>query len=158
MSNSFSRFLNELNISYKIKRHTKPVFTSQDAAKERNVSLSQIVKTIILTNKDDKVVVAVLPGHKKLDMKKIKKLSGYKSLQFMDSESIEKKTGFVVGAIAPVGNIFKGLPMFVDPSVFDEEFVDISSGDPKIGLELTRDDLKQLLKHAIVAEITKREQ
>jgi len=150
-------YLDELNISYKIKHHAKPVFTSEDAARERGVRLSQIVKTILLSNKDGETVVAVLPGHKRLDLKKLKKLSKNKNLQFMDRESIEREIGFEVGAVAPVGNIFKGLAIFVDPSTFDEEFVDISSGDPKAGVELARDDLKELLEYATVAEITERE-
>ncbi len=97
-------------------------------------------------------MVAVVPGHKKLDLKKLKKLSGHKSLQFMDKEGIEKKMGLVVGAMAP---IVEGFPVFVDRSVFDEEVVDISSGDPTAGLELRRDDLRRLLKLATVAEIAK---
>ncbi len=146
-------YLNERNIPYKIKHHSKPVFTSEDAAQERGVHLSQIIKTMLLANKEGEMIVAVLPGHKRLDRKKLKRISGNKDLQFLDKESIERKTGFTVGAISPIGNILKGLPMFVDPSVFDGEVVDISSGDPKAGLELCGDDLRGLLRHATVADI-----
>lgn len=148
-------FLDSLDIPYQLKLHERPVFTSEDAARERGVRLSQIVKTMLLVGPEDTVVVAVVPGHKKLDLKRLKKLSGHKSLQFMDKEGIEKKFGLVVGAMAPLGPIMKGFPVFVDRSVFDEEVVDISSGDPTAGLELRRDDLKRLLRHAAVAEIAK---
>jgi len=148
-------FLDSVGVPYKVKLHERPVFTSEDAARERGVRLSQIVKTMFLVGKEDTIVVAVVPGHKKLDLKKLKKLSGHKSLQFMDKEGIEKKMGLVVGAMAPVGPIVEGFPVFVDRSVFDQEVVDISSGDPKAGLELSRDDLRKLLKHATVAEIAK---
>jgi prolyl-tRNA editing enzyme YbaK/EbsC (Cys-tRNA(Pro) deacylase) len=40
--------LEELRIPYKIKPHRKPVYTSEEAAQERGVKLSQIVKTMIL--------------------------------------------------------------------------------------------------------------
>ncbi len=145
-------FLDSLNIPYTVKLHERAVFTSEDAARERGVRLSQIVKTMFLVGKEDTIVVAVVQGHKKLDLKKLKKLSGHKSLQFMDKEGIEKKMGLVVGAMAP---IVEGFPVFVDRSVFDEEVVDISSGDPKAGLELSREDLRRLLKRATVAEIAK---
>lgn len=148
-------FLESVDVPYKVKPHERPVFTSEDAARERGVRLSQIVKTMLLVGKEDTIVVAVVPGHKKLDLKKLKKLSGHKSLRFMDKEGIEKKMGLVVGAMAPVGPIVEGFPVFVDGSVFDEEVVDISSGDPKAGLELRREDLRRLLKHATVAEIAK---
>jgi prolyl-tRNA editing enzyme YbaK/EbsC (Cys-tRNA(Pro) deacylase) len=112
---------------------------------------------MLLSNEDGEIVIAVVPGNKRLNLKALKRASKNKNLQFMDTESIEKRTGLVVGAIAPVENMFEGLSIFVDPSVFDEEFVDISSGDPTAGLEITRDDLKELLKHATITEIIQRE-
>jgi Cys-tRNA(Pro)/Cys-tRNA(Cys) deacylase len=151
-----TNFLDELQVPYQIKSHSKPVFTSEDAAVERAVKLSQIVKTMLLSD-GDQVIVAVLPAHKRLDVKKLKKLSGHKSLQFMGKESIERKTELIVGAVAPIGRMLEGMPVFVDPSVFEEEFLDISSGDPNAGLELHRDALKELLKEAAFAEIIKEE-
>ena len=149
-------FLDEQMIPYRVKYHSKPVFTSEDAAIERGVRLSQIVKTMLLADGND-ILVAVLPSHKRLDVKKLKKLSGHKNLQFMDKESIERRTGLIVGAVAPIGRVMEGIPLFVDPSVFDEEFLDISSGDPNAGLELHRDDLRFLLSGATLIDITKEE-
>jgi len=149
-------YIDEQKIPYRLKYHSKPVFTSEDAAIERGVRLSQVVKTMVL-GAGDFVVIAVLPSHKRLDIKKLKKITGNKNLQLMDKRVIEQKTGLTVGAVSPVGSGLKSLPMFVDPSVFDEEFLDISSGDPMAGLELHRDALKGLLKEAIFAEITKEE-
>jgi len=149
-------FLDDQEIPYRVKYHSKPVFTSEEAAIERGVRLSQIVKTMLLADGND-ILVAVLPSHKRLDVKKLKKLSGHKNLQFMDKESIERRTGLIVGAVAPIGSGVEGIPLFVDPSVFDEEFLDISSGDPSAGLELHRDDLRNLLKEATVVEIVKAE-
>ncbi len=147
-------FLDEEKVFYRVKGHSKPVFTSEEAAFERGVRLSQVVKTMLLAD-GDKVLVAVIPSHKKLDVKKLKKISGLKNLQFMDRGAIERKTGLIVGAVAPIGPILGGIPLFVDPSVFDEEWLDISSGDPKAGLELHRDDLKKLLREATFVEIVK---
>ena len=149
-------FLDDQEIPYRVKYHSKPVFTSEEAAIERGVRLSQIVKTMLLADGND-ILVAVLPSHKRLDVKKLKKLSGHKNLQFMDKESIERRTGLIVGAVAPIGSGVEGIPLFVDPSVFDEEFLDISSGDPNAGLELHRDDLRFLLSGATLIDITKEE-
>ena len=149
--------LEALHIGYTIKHHARPVFTSEDAARERSIRLSQIVKTMLLTNRRSEIVVAVLPGDKRLDVKKLKKLTGLKDLRFMDRESVEQRLGLVVGAIAPMADFLAGLPLFVDPGVFAEAVVDISSGDPRAGLELRREDLKRLLKGATIVEITKRE-
>lgn len=147
-------FLDEQKVSYRVKDHSKPVYTSEEAAFERGVRLSQVVKTMLLADGDD-VLVAVIPSHKRLDFKKLKRISGRKNLQFMDRGAIERKTGLIVGAVAPVGPILERIPLFVDPSLFDEEWLDISSGDPRAGLELHRDDLKKLLSGATLVEIVK---
>lgn len=149
-------FLDEKMISYRVKYHSKPVFTSEDAAVERGVRLSQIVKTMLLADGNN-ALAAVLPSHKRLDLKKLKKLSGHKNLQFMDKASIVQKTGLIVGAVAPIGRVLERMRIFVDPALFDEEFLDTSSGDPNAGLELHRDALKALLKEAVFAPITKEE-
>ena len=151
-----TEFLDERRVSYSVKYHNILVFTSEDAAVQRGVRLSQIVKTMLLHD-GEQVVVAVLPADKRLDIKRLKKLSGHGNLQFMDKESIERKTELIVGAIAPIGKGLEGIPIFVDPSVFNEEFLDISSGAPNAGLELHRDVLKGLLGEAVFADITKKE-
>jgi len=116
--------------------------------------LSQITKTMLLTSGRGQMVTAVLPGDKRLDLKKLKRLTGSKNLRFMDKEAVEKKLGLVAGAIAPLGDLFQGLALFVDPAVFAEEMVDISSGDPRAGLEIRSEDLKNLLQEATITPIT----
>jgi len=147
--------LDGLEISYTVRPHRKPVYTSQDAARERGVRLSQIVKTMVLMDRDGNMVGAVLPGNCRLDLKEIKKLLGMKDLRLSDKETVERRLGLVAGAIAPIAELFHGLPMVVDPAVFEEDFVDISSGDPCAGLELSQQDLKVLLKGCKIAKITK---
>ncbi len=155
MRTSVTDFLDSRNVPYQVKAHNEPVFTCEDAARQRRVRLSQIVKTILLKGQDDRIVVALLPGHKKLALKKLKRVSGHKSLEFMDRNAIEKELGVVVGAMAPISPALEGLPVFIDPSVFEEEVVDISSGDPRAGVELSREDFRDLLAHAMVTEIVK---
>jgi len=157
MKTAIMEKLDAFNISYTIKPHERAVYTSEDAARERGVCLSQIVKTMLLTNSEGDVVAAVIPGDRKLDFKKLKKLTGLKSLSFVKRKSVEEKLGLVVGAISPLGEIFQKIPVFVDPGVFAEPLVDISSGDPNAGLELKREDLRRLLNDATIEEIAKKE-
>ena len=156
MNTAVTEKLDELQIEYKIKPHTKPVYTSEDAARERGVRLSQIVKTMLLMDENGRIVVAVLPGDKRLDLKKLKKLTEVKDLRFVDREILEQRLGFVAGAIAPIAEFLEGMPIFVDPAVFFEKMVDISSGDPWGGLELKSEDLHELLGGFYVTEITKK--
>ena len=102
------------------------------------------------------IVMAILPGDKRLDFRKLKKLTEVKDLRFVDREIVKQRLGFVAGAIAPIAELLKGMPTFVDPAVFLEKMVDISSGDPRTGLELKSEDLRELLGGSVVTEITKK--
>ena len=144
MKTAITEKLEALEIDYTVKPHSQPVYTSEAAARERGVRLSQIVKTMLLMDRKDRMLVAVLPGDKKLDLKKIKKIMGVKDLRFLDRETI-----------APIAELFGRLPILVDPSVFRENRVDISSGDPCAGLELTREHLRILLKGSQITPITR---
>lgn len=52
--------------------------------------------------------------------------------------------------------LLDGKPIFVDPAVFFEKMVDISSGDSRAGIELKSEDLQELLGRSVVTEITKK--
>ena len=143
--NKIMEKLAEAGIQYKIKPHTSPVFTSEDAARERGVALKQIVKTMILREKEGRIVVALLPGDKRLHIKTINRLLRG-SFQLMSPEEVQNATGFVVGAISPVGLVSQGWEMVADTAVFENEWVDISSGDPAAGIELRSADLLKLIK------------
>ena len=148
-------FLEKEAIFFKLKFHENPVYTSEDAARERGVRLSQIVKTMILKSSDGGAFVAVLPGDKRLNLQSVKKLIGKKDLSLMAPEAVAATFGLTVGAIAPIGNALAELQTYIDPSVFTEEFVDISSGHPEAGIELKSSDLKRLLRGAAVHPIAK---
>ena len=155
MKTDVTDFLDSLSVNYKVLPHSRQVFTSEDAAGQRGVRLSQIVKTMLLTGRGGPVIVAVLPGHKRLDPKRLKTISGDKSLQFMDRGEIEEKFGLTDGALSQIGPPLDALPVYVDPSIFDEEKITISSGDPSAGVEMESNDFRKLLNNAVVAEITK---
>lgn len=146
--------LDELQIQYKVKLHNQPVYTSEAAAVERLVRLSQIVKTLLFMDSSDRMIIAVVPGDRRINLKKLKKILGEKKLRFVDKETVEERLALVAGAIAPVSEFFDERPIYIDPSVFDEDVVDISSGDPCAGIELKNEDLRKLLKTYEVVDIT----
>lgn len=155
MKTEITEKLDRLGVDYKLRPHGSPVYTSEDAARERGVRLSQIVKTMLLSDGGNQVIVTVLPGSRRLDSKAVKKLTGIKNLRFMDRESLQKRFNMTVGAIAPIADGFAGYPTFLDPAVLEETWVDISSGNPDAGIELNSKDLERLLDHARVARISK---
>jgi Ala-tRNA(Pro) deacylase len=154
MKTRITDILDRRGVGYTIKKHAEPVYTSEDAARERGVELSQIVKTMLLVSPGGETMLAVIPGHKRLNIKAIKKMTGHKDIRFMDREGMER-LGLTVGAISPIDEVFRDLPTFMDPELLDHETVDISSGHPEAGLEIRSRSLRELLSHATITPVTK---
>jgi Cys-tRNA(Pro) deacylase len=141
------------NIAYRLLPHTEPVYTVEAAAAQRGVVKQEMVKSILLRDRNRRYVMACILGDTRLDPKAVRAhLSGdWKRLSFASAEEIREISGYVQGAVNPLG-----LPAEV-PVIFDEAIsrcskVNISSGDPMAGLELDAHDLIDLAG-AIMAPI-----
>lgn len=134
--------LDSLGITYRVLPHAEPVFTVEAAAAQRGVVKEEMVKSILLKDRDGRHVMACVPGEAKLDPQAVRAFLGepYKRLSFASADEIRAVTGYVQGAVAPLC-----LPAAV-PVVMDAFFgtlakCNISSGDPMAGLELAAPDL-----------------
>lgn len=137
-----TELLDAHGVAYRVLPHTEPVYTVDAAAAQRGVVKEEMVKSILLKDRDGRYVMACVPGPAKLDPQAVRAALGgaWKRLTFASAEEIRAVTGCVQGAVAPLG-----LPESV-PVVFDQSFatctnVNISSGDPMAGLELRAQDL-----------------
>ncbi len=133
------------NISYRLLPHSEPVFTVEAAAAQRGVVKEEMVKSILLRDKNRRYVMACVTGEARLNPKAVRTHlpDGWKRLSFATAEEIRLVTGYIQGAVAPLC-----LPDDV-PVIFDEAItrcpkVNISSGDPMAGLELDPQDLIKL--------------
>lgn len=144
METVVTQFLNERGIIYRIKPHPNPVFTSEDAAKERGVRLSQIVKCMVGADPKGRLFVMMIPGDKILKIKRVRSLAGGIRIDLVEREKLAETYGVIVGAISPT-QFVSIATLYMDNSIFKEEDVDISSGDPSAGIELKASDLEVVL-------------
>jgi Cys-tRNA(Pro)/Cys-tRNA(Cys) deacylase len=149
MRTRVTRLLDEAGITYELKRHSRPVFTSPEAASERGVRVAQIIKTMIAETADGGKIAALVPGDRQLDWKKLRQACGQRRLTLVPRERIEAVTGYPPGAIAPVG-LPGDFTLFADSAFLQETTVSISSGSPEAGLVLRREDLFRLLPVDVV--------
>lgn len=142
------------HISYQMLPHSKPVFTVEDAAISRNVDAHEMVKSILLKEKNgSRYVMACVAGPDRLIPQAVRAhLDGWKRLTFTSAEEITEVTGYIKGAVAPLC-LPADVPVFLDSTLANCEKVNISSGDPAAGLGLASDDLIRLSK-AIIVPIT----
>jgi prolyl-tRNA editing enzyme YbaK/EbsC (Cys-tRNA(Pro) deacylase) len=152
MQTSVTSVLDDLKVPYQLKEHSNPALTADLAAAERHVRLSQIVKCMVGTTGTE-LVVMLIPGDRKLKSSKARKYLKAAKLDLVDPTALSEEMGLTVGAIAPVQLIGKAR-MLMDPSVLDEERVDISSGDPMAGVELSSATLREILQAELIPMIS----
>lgn len=151
-----TQLLDARGISYRILPHNEPVFTVTAAAEQRGVNVEEMVKSILLRDKGRRYVMACVSGNERLDPKALRlHLEGdWKRLSFASVEEIRQVTGYVQGAVAPLG-LPQEIPIVFDEAIAGHARVNISSGDPMAGLELNPVDLIRL-SGAQLADITEK--
>jgi len=134
--------LDTYGISYRTLLHTQPVFTVEAAAEQRGVVKEEMVKSILLCDKNGRYVMACVTGDARLNPKAVRTYlpDGWKRLHFASAEEVLAVTGCIKGAIAPLG-LPEDVPVIFDEDIGRCEKITISSGDPMAGLELNTENL-----------------
>lgn len=134
--------LDAAGVAYRLLPHDGPVFTVEEAARQRGVVKEEMVKSILLRDRDEHYVMACVTGDARVDPKAVRAQlpAEYKRLTFASAEEISSVTGFVQGAVAPIG-LRPDVPVLFDEAIARCPKVSISSGDLLAGLELDPADL-----------------
>ena len=84
---------------------------------------------------DAKLVVAIVPVERQLDLKALAAAIKAKKAQMAPVPDAERATGYVAGGISPLGQR-KQLPTVIDESALDHELIHVSGGRRGLELEL----------------------
>lgn len=110
-----------------------------EAARELGVDASRVLKTL-LAEIDGVLTVGVVPVAGRLDLKLLAAARGGKRAVMADPAVAEKKTGYVVGGISPIGQKVR-LPTVIDESARAHDTVLVSGGRRGFDIELAPNDL-----------------
>jgi Ala-tRNA(Pro) deacylase len=133
--------LKQHGVDFGVLRH-QPVFTSEQAAAVRGVALSTGAKALIC-KVDDRFVMFVIPGDRKLDSKRVRQALGIHALRFATPDELGELTGLPPGAVPPFGSLF-GLPTHCDARLAENERINFNAGDHSISVSLRFTDYLQV--------------
>lgn len=110
-----------------------------EAAEKLGLDPERVFKTL-LANVDGALAVGIVPVVMQLDLKALAATLGGKRAEMADPAVAERKTGYVVGGISPIGQK-TALPTVLDESAILCETIFVSGGRRGLDLELAPDDL-----------------
>ena len=110
-----------------------------EAADALGLPVEQVFKTL-LADIDGKLVVGIVPVHRKLDLKALAASVGGKRAAMADAAIAERSTGYVVGGISPIGQK-RALPTVIDDSATNFDTIYVSGGRRGFDLGLSPADL-----------------
>ncbi len=147
--------LDENNINYKHLEHEEIKKDSKSAAVVRGTKLEQGAKALILKTKSGKLIQAVLPANRRLDLKKIKRLLNEKNVSLVSPEIVLEKINCVVGSVPPLANLW-GIEILMDKILLEKEEIVFSAGTLTDSIMINPKDLAKV-NGARIEEIIKEE-
>jgi Ala-tRNA(Pro) deacylase len=134
--------MKDKNIAYEIFEH-EPVFTNPAMAEALSVSEAETVKSLVLTTKEGRMIVLVLPGDKKVNWKQAAAGAGTKKVSFAKPEAVSEAVGCEVGCVPPFGH-FTTLDIYMDQDLTKKNFVYFNPGVHDKSFKIKAWDLKKL--------------
>lgn len=134
--------LGKLGISFEARAYQhdpKVTDFGKEAAEALGVDPAQIFKTL-LAEADGQLVVGIVPVSGQLDLKALAAAVGARKAVMANPAIAEKKTGYVVGGISPLGQRSK-LRTVLDETATALETVLVSGGRRGFDIELAPADL-----------------
>jgi prolyl-tRNA editing enzyme YbaK/EbsC (Cys-tRNA(Pro) deacylase) len=107
--------------------HHEPTRTSEESARARGEDI-RVGGKALLIKVDSDFRLFVLSAARKLDSAAIKSHFHAKKTRFASTEELFELTGLVPGSVPPFGAPILSFPLFVDPSVFENDRIAFNAG------------------------------
>ena len=137
--------MDQLGIPHKLHIHAKPLHSLEQAAQERGLDPTQIVRSLLFRCEEDTYVLVLMAGTKKVHWPKLRRYLGVSRITTATSDQVQEVTGYPPGALSPFG-LPSPIRTLADHSLFTHEEISLGAGIPNAGVILKRDDLLNALE------------
>ena len=129
MVNNITRLLDSKKITYQSFDLPVEKLGAEETAQMLGVPAWKVYKSIILRQeKTGKPIIAVIPGDREVDLKRVAKVIGEKKVLLTSQARAERLTGLQAGGISPLALINQGFTVLIDESALHWEQIHISGG------------------------------
>lgn len=123
------RMLDKAKIPYSIKEYEydEEHLDGRHVASQVHMDPNAIFKTLVLHDHHNEHLVCCVPVLEEIDLKKLAKLAGRKSVEMIHQKDLLSVTGYIRGGCSPVG-MKKQFPTYIDESILKVDEVAFSAG------------------------------
>lgn len=139
-----SQALDRLHIPYRVFEHPTPPASLEDAALQRGQQPGQVVRSILFRCCEEEFIMVLMAGPGQISWKSVRSALGVSRMTMATEAEVLEQTGFVRGAVTPLG-LPKPMRILADESVFQPEEISLGSGVRGVAIILRPEDLKKAL-------------
>jgi Cys-tRNA(Pro)/Cys-tRNA(Cys) deacylase len=142
-----ARMLDQLHIEYELIPYEvdQEDLSAVHVAAELGEPVEQVFKTILLRGDRTGVLVCIVPGEEKVDLKLAAQVTGNKKVESVGLKELLPLTGYIRGGCSPLG-MKKAYPSFLHETAMQYPFIYVSAGLRGLQLKLTPADLVKAAK------------
>lgn len=136
------RLLDESGADYRLIAH-EPEGQTEAASEIRGHDLGQAAKSIVILARPDKrtsrFILAVVPGDRRVDLRRLKRIMSLRSAGFAPREVAERLAGSVAGSIMPFA-FHPELHLIVDEELLRQDVLYFNAGRLDLSVEMSTKD------------------
>lgn len=121
------QILEDAKIPHEVRSFEASQFTAEEVAEKLNIPLPSVYKTLVARGEKTGVVMAVVPGDKELNLKKLAGVLGDKRAELVKIDELQRLTGYLKGGCSPLG-AKKAYPVYLDQAALEQKQISISAG------------------------------
>lgn len=144
------RYLKQKKVSFEVVKYAHDEKGANYAAQATGFPLEQTIKTLVVDLGNGRYGMALMPGNRRLDLKRLAALFGVKKATLTDTDTAERLTGYLVGGISPFGTKHT-LPVVIDEPARAYDTVMINGGQRGVMLKMTPADIEKTINCRVAA-------
>jgi len=145
--NNVTRFLDSRKVPYTVFELPREKLGGEETARLLNALPEIVFKSIVILRKGSgKPILAVVPGNKEVNLKKLAAAVSEKKVSPATQKEAESITRLQAGGISPLALINKGFEIVIHRSVQEFKEVHVSGGELGVNIRLASSDLIDLTR------------
>lgn len=121
------KILAQRNVPFRLASFPCQDRTAEEVSRQLQIPLSQVVKTLLLHSVPQGYWLALCPGDRQVNLKKLADLLGERQMGMSPREKVHHITGYHIGGVSPLGTR-RDLPVLMEEAILREREISVSAG------------------------------